>query len=108
VSAQDGNELYSVFPSATGSAASIGVPKDANYLPKINIYPSTSIRLGRVKNGEQYPPAPPPGVTVIYGLTAVDTAVGRRYWESTTVDFASAPAPVGSWVLESLTVMYIR
>ncbi len=108
MSAQDGNELFNVFPSASGSSASSGIAKDANYLPRLNIYPSTYVRTGRIKNANLYPPAPPPGVTVIYGLTAVDTSVGRRYWESTTVDFASAPLPVGSWIIGSLTIMYIR
>jgi hypothetical protein len=40
-----------------------------------------------------------------YVLGAVDTAVGRRSWISTTVDFASAPAPIGSWDVGSLTIL---
>lgn len=47
-------------------------------------------------------PAPVP---TNYLLAAVDTGVGRRYWSSLTLDFASAPAPVGAWVTSSLTIL---
>ena len=49
--------------------------------------------------------SPTPPVTVYYYLAAIDTGIGRRYWTSFTVDFVSAPSPVGVWDLGSLTVM---
>jgi hypothetical protein len=45
-----------------------------------------------------------PAVTTTYGLAAYDSA-SRRYWSSTTIDFASAPAPVGAWQTATLTVL---
>jgi len=44
-------------------------------------------------------------VVTNYVLGAVDSGVGRRYWLSSTVDFSSAPAPVGSWDVGSLTII---
>lgn len=37
-----------------------------------------------------------------YMLAAYDNS-GRRYWLSFTIDFASAPAPVGAWNVSTLT-----
>lgn len=108
MTAVDGNELYGSFPLPTGNSVRSSIPKNANELYELNIYPSNAIRIGRAKDGNLFPVAPPPGVTIIYGLTAVDTAVGRRYWESTTVDFSSAPPPIGSYILPTLTIMYKR
>lgn len=45
-----------------------------------------------------------PVVTTIYGLAAYDST-SRRYWSSTTIDFASAPTPVGAWQTTTLTVI---
>jgi len=47
--------------------------------------------------------ATPPVVTY-YSLAAYDSA-SRQYWTSTTVDFTSAPTPVGSWLSPTLTVL---
>lgn len=47
----------------------------------------------------------PVPVTHYYELAAVDSGVGRRSWNSTTLDFASAPSPVGSWDTGTLTVL---
>ena len=63
--------------------------------------------LGTRRNGTTFfigggGPAPTP---TTYLLAAVDTGVGRRYWSSLTLDFASAPMPVGSWISASLTIL---
>ena len=42
---------------------------------------------------------------MFYYLSAVDVGFGRRYWQSTTVDFASAPTPTGSWDVTTLTIL---
>lgn len=63
------------------------------------------IRIGIPKSGQVYPsPATTP---TYYRLTAFDTGVGtRRYWNSTSIDFAQAPSPIGSWTANTLTVLY--
>lgn len=43
------------------------------------------------------------GAAASYLLAAYDAA-GRQYWVSPTVDFASAPAPVGAWIVATLTI----
>lgn len=45
-----------------------------------------------------------PVVTTTYALAAYD-ATSRRYWTSTTIDFASAPPPVGAYQTSTLTVL---
>lgn len=50
------------------------------------------------------PQAPCAVVVTYYALAAYDSS-SRRYWTSTTIDFASAPAPVGSWNTATLTVL---
>ena len=47
----------------------------------------------------------PTPIPTHYILAAVDTGAGRRYWSSLTLDFASAPSPVGAWVPTSLTIL---
>lgn len=46
----------------------------------------------------------PPTTITYYRLGAVDGS-GRRYWVSTTLNFADAPPPVGSWDTGTLTVL---
>lgn len=48
--------------------------------------------------------SPPTPTTTYYSLAAYDST-SRRYWTSTTIDFASAPVPVGAWNVGTLTVL---
>jgi len=48
------------------------------------------------------------GLSVVYVLGATDTGAGRRYWQSSTIDFASAPTPVGAWDFTSLVLLVTR
>lgn len=45
-------------------------------------------------------------VVINYRLAAVDTGVGRRSWDSTAINFSQAPSPVGSWNINTLTILY--
>jgi hypothetical protein len=47
-----------------------------------------------------------PVVVTNYRLAAVDTGVGRRVWDSVSIDFSQAPSPVGSWNVNTLTILY--
>lgn len=52
------------------------------------------------------PGAGPSPVVINYRLAAVDTGVGRRSWDSTAINFSQAPSPVGSWNVNTLTILY--
>lgn len=106
MSAQDGAALFSAFPLGSGASVRVGVAKGGDGYAWPDLYPSQNIRTGVPKDGNLYPPASGAAPSVTYGLGAVDTGVGRRYWQSPTVSFASAPTPVGTWDTASLRVMY--
>lgn len=107
MSAEDGNALFSVFPLDDGASARAGIARGGDEYAWPDLYPSSTTRIGIGKDGNLYPPATGgPVVPLTYGLAAVDTGVGRRYWQSPTVNFASAPSPIGAWVTPSLTILY--
>lgn len=78
----NGSVLFLNFP-IFGVPIRIGIPKEGD------IFPSTTTN------------------PIYYRLTAVDTGIGtRRYWNSTSIDFAQAPSAIGSWTSSTLTVLY--
>lgn len=82
------------MPTANGSILFLNFPVSG-----------VPIRIGIPKQGQLYPVATT--TPIYYRLTAVDTGAGtRRYWNSTAINFSQAPSPVGSWNVNTLTILY--
>lgn len=89
------------------STRAFGAKRDGEAFDLLGPWRSTRFRGAYPREGAAFfigggGPTPTP---TTYLLAAVDTGVGRRYWTSLTLDFASAPTPVGAWDTASLTIL---
>lgn len=98
---------FDLVGSTQSSSRAFGAKREGTLFNLADFSFDTRFAIGAKREGQTFftPGGGPSPVTTYYGLAAVDTGVGRRYWSSLTVDFASAPTPVGTWVPASLTIL---